>query len=123
MLIFSAKIHRKLTSEYFWSEIKNRKSTSAHSTRLDKPEKTALAEFLRFLGLKKVFSNHQYLCLNSVRSSRNKMFVGVKFQSGNPSFLSSLDKWLDSALEGNNDGIQMHGRIADVFKIFKKKIF
>jgi len=52
-----------------------------------------------------------------------QMFVGVKFQSGNPSFLSSLDKWLDSALEGNNDGIQMHGRIADVFKIFKKKIF
>jgi len=32
---------------------------SAHSTRLDKPEKTALAEFLRFLALKKVFSNHQ----------------------------------------------------------------
>jgi len=30
----------------------------AHSTRLDKPEKTALAEFLRFLALKKVFSNH-----------------------------------------------------------------
>jgi len=33
----------------------------AHSTRLDKPEKTALAEFLRFLALKKVFSNHQMI--------------------------------------------------------------
>jgi len=33
---------------------------SAHSTRLDKPEKTALAEFLRFLALKKVFSNHHF---------------------------------------------------------------
>ena len=27
-------------------------------TRLDEPEKTALAEFLRFFALKKVFSNH-----------------------------------------------------------------
>ncbi len=33
----------------------------AQSTLVDKPEKTALAEFLRFLALKNVFSNQHEL--------------------------------------------------------------
>ena len=52
----------------------------AHSTRLDKPEKTALAAFLRFLALKKVFSNHLSTKVFWLAKNRNFNENSIFFQ-------------------------------------------
>ena len=43
------------------------KKFEVQSTRLGKLDKTALADFLQFLGLKEVFLNHHYLFINRFR--------------------------------------------------------
>ena len=93
-----------------------------HSTRLGEPEKTALADFLRFFALKKVFWNHLGPFKNSVQMSRSISIICLDSKLITPTFMAKRLNCISKLFEDFQNIFQTFSNFPILFKSLSKPL-